>query len=650
MIRLLLALLCLLPLNALAQGDVAITELMARNGVYQNGEAHDWLEVTNTNGQAVSLAGWGLSDDAQAPFAFVFPEGTRLAPGEAVLVWCVGDTGPEVKGALNAPFKLSGDGETLYLTDPDGTIVQALPFPRQFGNTAWGVPGGGQAYGFFEEATPGKPNGDEVFQQRVAPPEGLRGRFFQGELLVTLTAAPGADIRYTLDGSEPTRASMLYETPLVVKATTVLRARAFADGLLPSETAAATYIAEELPAYPVVSLIADEKHLFDEKTGALSKGTGSTPNYELEREYPAHIECFEAGGALVLSQQGTFTASGHSARVNAQKSIAVYARAAYGPERFDWNPFPNRAYDSYKSLLLRSANSDAYATRLRDPAISSLAAGTGLLYQDGIPITVYINGKYWGHYNLREKINKHFIAQWEGVTKDRDIDRIDILARTGVDEYVQNGSNRDWLALMDFCRDNDLNVPENLAYVTEQMDLDSLFAHTIFEMIIGNTDMTNVRMYRVPGGKWKYLLFDVEASFKGLDEAPISWYLKPKTAKRARFQHVHLAALLEVPAMRDKFLTLFADMLEKHFTWPSVKARFAPWEQALADLLPRHIARWRNITMDSWRTDVNAVKHYARVRPVRVIDLISRQMKLSKEERARYFDRVQTLLQETNGK
>ena len=70
-----------------------------------------------------------------------------------------------------------------------------------------------------------------------------------------------------------------------------------------------------------------------------------------------------------------------------------------------------------------------------------------------MPITVYINGEYWGHYNLREKINKHFVAQWEGVTKDKHIDAIDILARTGTDEFVQNGSNKDWLALMDFCRD-----------------------------------------------------------------------------------------------------------------------------------------------------------------------------------------------------
>ena len=67
-------------------------------------------------------------------------------------------------------------------------------------------------------------------------------------------------------------------------------------------------------------------------------------------------------------------------------------------------------------------------------------------------IQVYINGRYWGHYNLREKINKYFIAQYEGVTDEDEIDAIDILARTGSDSFVQNGSNADWLALCEFCR------------------------------------------------------------------------------------------------------------------------------------------------------------------------------------------------------
>lgn len=96
------------------------------------------------------------------------------------------------------------------------------------------------------------------------------------------------------------------------------------------------------------------------------KGSGKTPNYAKELEYPVNIEYFNAEGVCEINQMGTFTCSGHSARVNAQKSIALYARNEYGPERFYFNPFPTRDYDSYKSLLLRAANSDAYATRLRD--------------------------------------------------------------------------------------------------------------------------------------------------------------------------------------------------------------------------------------------------------------------------------------------
>ena len=128
-----------------------------------------------------------------------------------------------------------------------------------------------------------------------------------------------------------------------------------------------------------------------------------------------------------------------------------------------------------EALLLRSANSDAFSTRLRDPVISSLAEPLNIIYQDALAIEVYINGQYWGHYNLREKINKYFVAQWEGVTDEKDIDNIDILARTGRDEFVQNGSNEDWLALCDFCKTKDLNDPENLQFVTDRLDIDSLF-------------------------------------------------------------------------------------------------------------------------------------------------------------------------------
>lgn len=640
-------LLCLPPARAEGPGLV-ISELMALNGVYDKGHAWDWVELRNQGGQRLALGGWSLGDGEEAERRFVFPEGSRLDAGDQLVIWCRGDGGGSVPGGpYYAPFKLDGDGETLTLRDTQGSLVQELSFPAQYGNISYGLTEAG--YRYLEQASMGEANSARGFEARTEAPEITPGGFFEGEAVVSMAASPGAVVRYTLDGSEPTARSKAYERPLRFRKTAVLRAKAFEEDRLPSQAVGASYFVDDPPQSPIVSLIGDREHLFGKRAGALVKGSGRIPNYEKELEYPIHIEYFDGEGRRLIAQEGSFTASGHSARVNAQKSIALYARSAFGPERFSFNPFPERSYRDYKSLLLRSANSDANSTRLRDPVISSAAKGLGLLYQDALPIQVYINGEYWGHYNLREKINKYFIAAWEGVTRDSEIDRIDILARTGTDDYVQNGSNRDWLALMDFCRGHDLNDPASLQYVAERLDIDSLFRHSIFEMIIGNYDMTNVRVYRVPGGKWKYLLFDVEAGFLGLDAKPVNYYIKPKTARRAMFQHVHLAALLEVPEMRDRFLSEFGRILQAHFLWPDMARRFEPWERALESLLPRHVRRWpRGLNMKDWRVNVDAVKYYARLRPLRVIDHISKAMKLSRAEQEHYFGEARRLLEANN--
>ena len=351
---------------------------------------------------------------------------------------------------------------------------------------------------------------------------------------------------------------------------------------------------------------------------------------------------------MEISQTGTMTTSGHSALVNAQKSIALYARKAWGAARFAFNPFPTRDYESYKSLLLRSTNSDYSATRLRDVVASSLAEGQGILYQDHVVIQVYINGRYWGHYNLREKINKYFVAAYEGVTDEKDIDSVDILARTGTDEFLQNGDNKDWLALCDFCKKNDLNDPENLARVELELDIDNMFTHAAYEIILGNIDFTNVRVYRVPGGKWKYLLFDVEACWRNLDTTPIELYIKPLNAKIQGFRHEPLNALLKVPEMKAKFLNRVSELLATVFRWDNVEKHFDDVIAQLKPILPRHIERWKNMKMDNWKVNIHATTYYARVRPKKIPEMLKKRMKLTNAEYEEYFGETLKLLEETN--
>ncbi len=637
---------------ACAKADIIISEVMASNGYFEDGHAWDWVELYNDGKSAVDLSGWSLSDSKSNPLKWAFPEGAKLKSGKYLTVFCAGETGldPGKGSVFYAPFAISSGGETLILSDAAGNEVQRLTLPPQYGCVSYGLPWKGSEYGFLESPTRGSRNGGAAYAARTETPVLLTaGGFYTGSVTVQAEAPEGVTLRYTLDGETPTAKSKVFPVKgLTLKKTSPLRVRAFREDAVPSETVSATYFIDDDPLTPVVSLISDDEYLFSSKTGILVKGTGSIPNFSRGWEYPVNIEYFTREGESQINQMGTFTCSGHSARVNAQKSIALYARKAWGADRFAFNPFPTRSYDSYKSLLLRAANSDTYATRLRDVVASSLAEGQDILYQDHVVIQVYINGRYWGHYNLREKINKYFIAQYEGVTDPEDIDRIDILARTGTDQFLQNGDNTDWLALCDFCKTKDLNDPENLAWVEQRMDIDSLFTHAAFEIILGNVDFTNVRVYRVPGGKWRMLLFDVEACWRGLDKTPIEYYIKPLNAKIQGFRHEPLNALLKVPEYRARFLTRTAELLETVFRWDNVEAHFDAVITDLEPILPRHIARWKNMKLSNWKKNIRATKYYARVRPKKIPGLLKTAMKLTQEEMDTYFGHALSVLETTN--
>ena len=369
----------LIFLSGAAYADVVINEVMASNGYYENGNAYDWVELYNNGTETVELSGWGFSDSKKDLYKFAFPDGAKLKAGGYLTIWCTGEENqtPGKGSSFYAGFKISSEGEKLWLTDQDGNEIQKLELPQQYGCISYGLPAGGGEYGFFENPTRGKKNDGEAFAGRAREPEILtEAGFYDGSVTVTVRGEDGAELRYTTDGETPTKKSKLFPAEgLTLKKTTPIRVKAFREGTVSSSVAGATYFIDDAPQTAIVSLISDDKYLFSKKTGMLVKGTGSIPNYSKGYEYPVHIEYFNREGKMEISQTGTMTCSGHSARINSQKSIALYARKAWGNDRFVFNPFPTRNYESYKSLLLRAANSDYSATRLRDIVASSLAEG-----------------------------------------------------------------------------------------------------------------------------------------------------------------------------------------------------------------------------------------------------------------------------------
>jgi hypothetical protein len=72
----------------------------------------------------------------------------------------------------------------------------------------------------------------------VLPPPQISpsGGHFSGPIAVSLQSEPGATIRYTVDGTVPTPSDWLYEKPVQITGSTILRAKAFKPGFKKSIT------------------------------------------------------------------------------------------------------------------------------------------------------------------------------------------------------------------------------------------------------------------------------------------------------------------------------------------------------------------------------------------------------------------------------
>lgn len=130
--------------SAIAVGQLSITEFVADNdGSYldSDGEASDWIELSNSGASAVSTDGLYLTDNASDLTQWMLPDVTIPAGGYLV-IFASGKDRNDPQGELHTNFSLSARGEYLALIDTDGItpLSQFAPeFPKQFFGVAYGT-------------------------------------------------------------------------------------------------------------------------------------------------------------------------------------------------------------------------------------------------------------------------------------------------------------------------------------------------------------------------------------------------------------------------------------------------------------------------------------------------------------------------------
>lgn len=572
--------------NRLPLGGVYISEFGGSTGSV----ATDWVELHNSTGSAVSLAGYGLSNNPKNPAKWVFPD-ISIEPGEYLLLYATGSADKAQKKNLKLNFCISSTGEALFFFDPNGKLIDKLSAGRMRSGQSYGRDGSDNRF-YYAEPTPGAQNGKGYEGITQLPAFSVTPGIYDNAVTVAITAGEGETIRYTTDCTTPNASSEVYSGELSISKNSVIRAAAFRDGYLSGDVATATYLFRSdgvNHALPVVTLVTDPDNLWNSKTGIYATGDQFDPDaasyadtlksatyyqakFATEEqvdtiwEKPAAFSLFDDNGRQVFTQNVGIRIAGSFGRGRAQKGFNVIARKEYGKGSMEYPFFENRPYTEYKAVVLRAGAQDQNRSKIRDELASGLLEGTdiNILYQAYRPTVLYLNGEYWGVYFMKEKRNRFFVAQHENTENN-----VDLAIGKGFKQRTY-GDNSDWVSLYEYATTHDLSASDAYNYVAERMDVDSFRDYMIAEIYNGNTDTYNFQYYRLKGGKWKFIFYDFCWGFQSPGHETLAFRMgkTPSDVCSAKL----FAAMLQNKGWRDSFCRRFGELLNTAFAPERVSA------------------------------------------------------------------------------
>lgn len=572
--------------NRLPLGGVYISEFGGSTGSV----ATDWVELHNSTGSAVSLAGYGLSNNPKNPAKWVFPD-ISIEPGEYLLLYATGSADKAQKKNLKLNFCISSTGEALFFFDPNGKLIDKLSAGRMKSGQSYGRDGSDSRY-YYADPTPGAQNGKGYEGITQLPAFSVTPGIYDNAVTVAITAGEGETIRYTTDCTTPNASSEVYSGELSISKNSVIRAAAFRDGYLSGDVATATYLFRSdgvNHALPVVTLVTDPDNLWNSKTGIYATGDQFDPDaasyadtlksatyyqakFATEEqvdtiwEKPAAFSLFDDNGKQVFTQNVGIRIAGSFGRGRAQKGFNVIARKEYGKGSMEYPFFENRPYTEYKAVVLRAGAQDQNRSKIRDELASGLLEGTdiNILYQAYRPTVLYLNGEYWGVYFMKEKRNRFFVAQHENTENN-----VDLAIGKGFKQRSY-GDNSDWVSLYEYATTHDLSASDAYNYVAERMDVDSFRDYMIAEIYNGNTDTYNFQYYRLKGGKWKFIFYDFCWGFQSPGHETLAFRMgkTPSDVCSAKL----FAAMLQNKGWRDSFCRRFGELLNTAFAPERVSA------------------------------------------------------------------------------
>ena len=540
-----------------------------------------------------------------------------------------GTTPPEILGFtsdhLHTNFKISSNSETITLSNSSDEIIDQLTVENLPPDTSLGVYQNNPDLVIYSETTPGYQNSNNYFTGAVVESVifSNNGGFLSESISLSLSGnSIGQTIRYTTDGRRPTSSDLIYSNPIQISDNSTVRARIYQTNYIPSTTFSKSYVFDDVPEIDTVFLTTDPDNLFDEETGIYVFGEAGTydtwqpyfgANFWEDWERPVHISYYKSETNEVEAEfdGGIKIFGGWSRGQNPQRSLALFARGQYGYSKFEESFFEELSYDDFQSLVLRNSGQDWTRSSIKDITLTSLMRGSGLDFQEHNAVATYINGEYWGLYNMREKTNEHMLASKHNI----DANEITILP---------GGDYTDYNSLIDYVASIDLSVEANFEYVKDRVDLVNYALYQAANIYYNNTDWpgNNIKFWNHPNGKWRWIMYDTDFGFGpywnpgNFWEDTLSFALETNGPDwpNPPWSTLLFRKLTTNIGFRNQFINRYADEMNTRFLADNVKNHINLLHDKIASEIPFHYDRWgENPSLAAYYRD--KMKEFADQRP-----------------------------------
>jgi gliding motility-associated-like protein len=592
------------------------------------GEREDWAELLNTSGTAVNLTGYYLSDKASSLTKWQIPSGTVPANGKTMVYFS--GRGLVSGTQIHPKFGLTQTkNEWIILTAPNGTtVVDSLKIVHLTKNnhSVGRQTDGAAVWKLFTTPTPNAVNAGAVDFYAPTPVFSVAPGFYPATQTVTITYSdPTATIRYTTNGATPNGTATVYSGPITISTTTVLRAKAFGPGES-SFTQSGTYFINVNHTVPVVSVAGFGNNSV---ISLLNGNSGINPQ--------GFFELWEEDKSFVDKGEGEFNKHGNDSWAYDQRGFDFIMRDQFGyNDELDHQIFPETNRDKFQRVILKPGASDNYpfetgGAHIRDAFVHTLSQKAGLKLDERTwrPCVVYVNGQYWGVYEIREKVDDADFTEYEASQDKFNLYFLKTWGGTW-QEYGTPNALPDWNSLKNYVAANSMANPTNFAYVDSLLNWESLVDYFVINSYIVNQDWLNWNTAWWRGldplgdkKKWRYTLWDMDASFghyvnyTGIPDAtanasPCNVENLPNPGGQG-----HTAILQKLinenPVVEQYYITRYVDLVNTYFSCPYMNQLLDSMIAEITPEMQQHCTRWGG-SFAGWQANVQTLRNFINTR------------------------------------